>query len=134
MKTIFFFLVTICCFGQNKKLTDEQYNQSGAGKILYAKNTQEAEKLAESDLKLNIPFLIVHGGIAPIVYPTDKEFEKLYGVHYYILGCETPGYEILDAYNNVILNYLCVTHGKVWKKTIRKDVTGLKVFKKKNGC
>ena len=136
MKTIFAFtlLFTICCFGQNKKLTDKEYNESGVGKIRFALNVQEAENLAKSDLKAKKPFLLIQGGIASIIYPTDKAFTKAYGVDYYDFGCVGAEKKISTAYNNIIFEYLCRTYGRKWKNIIRKDVIGLKEYKKRNGC
>ncbi|GEL10870.1 hypothetical protein SAMN05192550_0077 [Flavobacterium glycines] len=133
MKTILFFLITISCFGQNKKLTDKQYNESGAAKIEFCQTVEDAEKLARIDLA-KTPFVLVQGGIAPIAYPINNEFSNSCGVYYYELGCTGPERKISAAYNNIVFKHLCDTYGKKWKKTIRKDAIGLKEFKKKNGC
>jgi hypothetical protein len=135
MKTtlILYFFLIANCFSQ-ETAEDKQYNQSGAAKLNFIDTIEEAEKLANDDLNSKTPFLFIQVGIAPIVYPTDKEFRKLYGIRYHDLGCVSGDSKITAAYNKVILKYLCSNYKKDWKKKIRKDVIGFREFKKKNGC
>jgi len=135
MKSTFqiaFILFTLCCFSQSG-LSDEEYNRSGAAKILSVQNAKEAESLAKEDLKAKTPFLFIQGEIASVKYPTDDQFKKAYGIYYHDFGCVAIDSKISTAYNNVIFNYLTATYGKKWMKTIRKDVIGLKKFKPGNG-
>lgn len=135
MKTtiILYFALIVNCFAQ-ETAEDKQYNESGAAKINFAQSIEEAENLANADIKDKTLFLFIQGGIAPVVYATDKEFRKLYGVRYNDLGCMSGDSKITAAYNKVILKYLCSNYKKDWKKKIRKDVIGFKEFRKKNGC
>jgi len=74
-------------------------------------------------LKAKTPFLLIQGGIAPVVYSTDKTFGELYEVNYYDFGCNGAEKKISTAYNNIIFEYLCKTYGKKWKNIIRKELS-----------
>ena len=114
-------------------LSDRQYSQSGASKIFSAQTPQEAENLAKADIKAKTPILFIQGGIASVKYPTDDHFKKSYGVYYHDFGCVGIDPKISSAYNKVVFEYLSTAYGKKWLTTIRKDVIGLKDYKKKNG-
>ena len=67
------------------------------------------------------------GGIAPIIYTTDKDFQEKYHVGYNVFGCIAPDLdECLKVYNKTIFEYLDKTYGKKWRRDVRKDVIGLK--------
>lgn len=71
-------------------------------------------------------FLLLQGGIAPVIYTTDEAFENKYGVYYYDFGCTAPDKKCIIRYNQRVFEYLTSTFGKGWKKQIRKDVIGLR--------
>lgn len=125
-------LLTLICFvgfGQTKKLTDEDINNSGAIKLVFVTAVDEARELAKKDIENSVPFLLLRSGIAPVVYSTDSAFENKYNVYYYEDGCTGPDYRLTEEYNFVILDHLQKTHGKEWKRKIRKDVVGYKKWR-----
>jgi len=86
---------------------------------------QVNKELALKDIQDGKPKLLLVGGIAPIVYTTDKHFEKKYKVYFSDYGC-TPGrQECMLAYNKTIFEYLDKTYGTKWRKEVRQDVIGL---------
>ncbi len=62
-------------FGQNRPLSDDDLNHSTGSKIRFADtiNCDEIKGWIKSDIKNNTIFLFLAGGIAPVVYTTDKE-------------------------------------------------------------
>jgi hypothetical protein len=88
---------------------------------------QYSREKASKDIQANKPSVLLQGGIAPIVYTTDKVFERKYNVVFYDFGCvAADSQECLLAYNKTIFEYLDRTFGKKWRKEIRKDAIGLK--------
>lgn len=128
----FFILISQLTFGQNRELTDEEYNNSTAVKINFA-NSETCEEINEwikTDLDNNTIFLFLQGGIAPIEYVTDKDFENKYGIYFFDFGCVAPDYKCVIKYNNLVFDYLTEKFGNKWSKKIRKDVIGLKEWKR----
>lgn len=124
MKYIILFLFfNLFCFSQTK------YEGSGAEKVQFAKSQLEAEYLAKEDINNQNIYIFLQGGITPIVYPTDKYFEKSYKIIFNEEGC--TGSEYSKYYNCIIFNYLTKTFGNKWTKEIRKDANGFKEWKKK---
>lgn len=123
-------MLRIYSFGQFGKPDDTQINNSGANKLYFASSNDEAKSFALNDINNNIPFLLVQGGISPIVYYTDSLFENKYHVFYLEFGCSGPKNEFIIEYNKSIFRYLTKTYNKKWRKGIRKDVIGLKQYKK----
>lgn len=113
-------------FGQTVRITDEQYNQSGAIKIIFINSIKEATELAEQDIKKGLLFLLLQSGISPVVYPTDSKFEEAFKVYYYESGCTGPKVEYAKAYNQRIFSYLTENFGTKWKRKVRKDVIAVK--------
>jgi hypothetical protein len=120
--------ISFLAFGQSKKLTVEQINNSGASKIYFIDNCDEAVKLAETDIKNETIFLFLQSGEAPIICTGDKTFEEKYRIEFYEQGC--IGSNCTKEYNEIIFNYLTNKYGKKWIKQIRKDVIGFKNWKK----
>lgn len=114
------------------ELSDEQLNNSGASKLTFANSRNQAEQLANDDISNGTPFLLLAGGISPVVIATDPEFERKYGIYFYEYGCTGPEHDYITAYNKVIFEHLTELHGKRWIKEVRKDVVGLKDWKTKN--
>jgi CarboxypepD_reg-like domain len=86
-------------------------------------NTQSAL----DDIKQGKVNLLIFGGIAPVIYATDKDFKEKYKIGYDVFGCVAPDMdECLMLYNQTIFEYLDKTYGKKWCKEARKDVIGLK--------
>lgn len=119
-------------FSQTRTLTDDDYNNSGAKKLTFVETTdcKQAEEFFKEDLKRNTVFLLLQGGIAPVIYDTDKDFQNNYGVYYYEFGCVGPETECTKKYNFLVFEYLRKTKGNKWLKDIRKDVLGLKDWRK----
>ena len=70
--------------------------------------------------------LLLSGGIAPVVYQSDKKFSKKYNLNFVEFGCEAVAEESLYEYNKTVFEYLDKKYGKKWRKEIRKDIIGLK--------
>jgi hypothetical protein len=91
-----------------------------------------ASILAERDIRANAPFLLVASGIAPVVYTSDAAFEGQFRVRYFDEGCTGPSRACLMTYNQRVFNYLQATYGKRWQRVVRKDVVGLKEWRRKH--
>lgn len=134
MKSIPLFLMLIfwCNFSmaQPKKLTDEDYNQSSLGSLDFVKTSEEAYQLSVEDIKRGTPFILLQGGIAPISYPSDEEFENRFGVYYFEQGCVVSDFKLTKAYNSAVFDHLDKNFGKSWRNQIRKDAIGFKEWKK----
>lgn len=129
-----FFLASSITFGQNRELTDDEYNNSTAGKITFV-NPETCEQIDEwikADFKNKNVYLFLQGGIAPIEYTTDKDFENKYGIYFYDFGCVPPTEKCVIEYNSQVFDYLTKKYGKKWKREIRNDVIGFKEWKRKN--
>lgn len=119
-------------FGQQPELTDEQLNKSGAVRLVLADSTiSTAVDFAKSDIENGTPFLLLQGGISPIVYGTDRDFERKYKVYFHDYGCTGPDEKLSAAYNSWTFDYLTKKYGTKWIKEIRKDVIGLRDWKEK---
>ncbi|MGI4873840.1 MAG: hypothetical protein ACRYFX_21985 [Janthinobacterium lividum] len=92
----------------------------------------EGRRLAEKDIKEKKPCLLLAGGIAPVVYATDKNFELEFGVRYLENGCTGPNAACAAAYDTRIFQYLTENFGGAWRKKIRKDVLAFEEWKRKN--
>jgi hypothetical protein len=129
-----FFLASSITFGQNRELTDDEYNNSTAGKITFV-NPETCEQIDEwikADFKNKNVYLFLQGGIAPVEYTTDKDFENKYGIYFFDFGCVPPSEKCVIEYNSLVFDYLTKKYGKKWKREIRNDVIGFKEWKRKN--
>jgi hypothetical protein len=82
---------------------------------------------ALKDIKAKRPMILLQGGIAPVVYTTDRTFENRYKISFNDFGCVAGDrQECLITYNKTIFDYLDKTYGKKWRKEIRKDAIGLR--------
>ncbi len=124
---IFFLTITNLCLSQTKSF-DEAYKKSNISKVLMESDCENVKRFADEDIKNENTFLFLQGGIAPIIYSTDKNFENNYNLYFYDQGC--IGSECVENYNYKVFD-LYKTFGKNWIKTIRKDVLGFKSWKKK---
>ncbi len=70
--------------------------------------------------------LVLCGGISPLFYKNQEEDEKKYGFTYYEFGCLPIEDECIEAYNDVIFDYLDKKFGNKWRFEVRKDVLGLR--------
>lgn len=127
MKIIFtFFLITHFCFGQNK--SDDSFNESGALKTEMSSDCINVKGFADTDIKNNNIYILLQGGISPVVFPKDKIFEKNFNIRFHDQGC--IGSRCSETYNQYIFDYLYKKYGTKWMKEIRKDVLGFKKWKK----
>ena len=124
---LFIFNFSFC---QEQEEADYKYNNSGASKTIITDNCSEVKNYAEADIENNNIFIFIQGGIAPVIYSTDKDFENKYKIHFNDLGC--IGSKCAETYNHFIFDHLYKTFGKKWMKTIRKDTIGFKSWKKEN--
>jgi hypothetical protein len=77
------------------------------------------------DISKNTAKILIQGGFAPVIYPTDKDFFSKYKVAYYMFGCVAPEkIECLRAYNQAIFEHLNKSFGPKWQAEIRKDAIG----------
>jgi hypothetical protein len=131
--SFFFIIISSLTFGQNRELTDKDYNNSTAAKITFAnpETCEEIEEWIKSDFKKKTVFLFLQGGIVPVEYTTDKDFENKYGIYFFDFACLAPDYKCVIEYNNRVFDYLTKKFGKKWMKKIRKDVIGFKEWKRK---
>ena len=111
-------------------LSDSLINNSGASKLIFTDNIEEAKKLALEDIKKNVPFLLINGGFAPSFSIDQIKFEEKYKIFYYRFGCSAPKENIIETYNFVILDYIKRTYGKNCVDMISKDVFEFKKWKK----
>ncbi|MCM8571141.1 hypothetical protein NE848_17225 [Gramella jeungdoensis] len=116
-------------FSRIGNLTDEQINSSGPAKLLFAKKS-EIRNIAKQDIENGIPFLLLQGGIAPVMIATDPQFEDKYKLYFYEYGCTGPDQNLIEDYNKIIFDYLTDQYGKKWIKEVRDDVVGLDDWKK----
>ena len=116
-------------FSRIGNLTDEQINSSGQAKLLFAKKSEIGD-LAKQDIENGIPFLLLQGGIAPVIIATDPQFEDKYKIYFYEYGCTGPDQNLIEDYNKIIFDYLTDQYGKKWIKEVRDDVVGLDDWKK----
>lgn len=94
---------------------------------IYTYCTQYSRERAKKDIEAKKPMILLQGGIAPVVYKTDKTFERRYKIYFNDFGCvAVDSQECLIAYNKTIFDYLDKTYGKKWRQEIRKDAIGLR--------
>lgn len=132
---ISFLLIAVCelSFGQNRKLTDDELNNSTVTKLKFADTITcaEIDGWLKSDIKNHTIFLFLQGGIAPVIYSEDSIFENKYGVYFYDFGCISPDYKCVIKYNERVFEYLTNTYSKRWKKKLRKDIIEFSQWKAK---
>ena len=132
---LLFGLTSLFCFGQenNKEVIDSIFiytDSPSEFRLKFLENCEKAFIIADQDIKKQEIKLLIVGGIAPAIYPTDQDFEKKYQVTYYDYGDLAAKGECMFNYNTRVFDYLTEIYGKSWKKEIRKDVYGLKRWKK----
>lgn len=117
-------------FGQTARLTDAQLNNSGANKLVFANSRSEAANLAKADITKGRPFLLLKSGEASIEYFNDSQFQKDFKVFFYDFGCIGPDNEFVIEYNRFVFKHLTNIYGNKWMGKVRKDVIGIKEFKR----
>jgi hypothetical protein len=126
-------ILSISAFSQEEIETVDSNNfqNSYVSKVTSANNISEAEKFAKEDIENSSLFLIVPGGIAPVIYASDFDFKSKYGVSIINFGCEPLNKEVSISYNMKVFDFLTENYGKKWLKEIRDDVIGLAEYKAK---
>ncbi|NUY82689.1 hypothetical protein HUK80_17435 [Flavobacterium sp. MAH-1] len=114
----------------SQEANESYFKDSGAEKIFFVQTENEAKDLAEKDIQNNKRLLFLIGSIAPVRYSNDSTIENRYNFKYYDFGCVAPDEKIIEAYNLEIIKSIN-SQSKRWKKEIRKDVIGFKLFKKR---
>ena len=99
-------------------------------KLKWLYNCENAKIIAEQDIQIQSVSILIVGGIAPSEYESDEHFEKKYEIKYFDYGCISADRECMLIYNFRVFDFLSAKFGKSWKKEIRKDVYGLKDWKK----
>jgi len=132
---ILFLLSAICqcTYGQSRKLTDRELNESTGHKLLFADTSTcgELNKWVKSDIDNKTIFLFLRGGIAPIYISTDSIFENKFNIYYYDFGdTGPPDDKCIIMYNKQVFEYLTHNYGSIWLRTIRKDILGLSEWEK----
>lgn len=135
------FSILVCSKISAQDLTIEQKNKldsivmnndklSSPQKLFRLYDYQKTIIVAKKDIQKNTIYLFAYGGSAPIIYTTDEMFEQKYNLTYDPGSCINPEYECLKNYNYTIFDYLMRQYGKKWLRTVRKDIVGLKEWKK----
>jgi len=129
-------LFPFVCFGQEKKqeAIDSIFTYADSPsefRLKMLENCENAFIIADQDIAKNKINLLIVGGIAPAVYPSDQTFEEKYQVTYYDYGDLAAKGECMFNYNSKVFDYLTEKYGKTWRKEVRKDVYGLKEWKKR---
>lgn len=106
----------------NIELTDKSIENFNLTIIADCEVNQE---IAEIDIQLNKPRLLIIGSIAPVIYKNQEKFERKYKIEYFDFGCVSPDEECIKQYNKCIFNYLDTKFGQKWRNEVRKDVVGL---------
>lgn len=83
------------------------------------------KETALEHLKKKNPKLLLSGGIAPVIYHSDKKFERKFNVEYYDFGCMPEAQECMLEYNQLMFEYLDSKYGDKWRNLVRQDVIGL---------
>jgi hypothetical protein len=117
---------------QSMQLTNDVFYKSGPYNLMFVLSDKEAKELAKHDIDNGTPFLLLQSGLAPTVYTTDSLFEAKFQVNYYDHGCIGPTSELIEAYNQVIFEFLDRNYEKAWRRSVRKDVVGYKNWKRNN--
>jgi len=130
--TTTFLLSAFFSLGQTPEDEADVLNASGAYKMIFLESIQEIEALAHSDVKQGLLILHLQSGEAPVIFTTDSLFENEFDVIYYEHGCVAPKDKFMETYNFVVFDCLKGKYGKKWLKTVRKDIIGLKKWKREN--
>lgn len=139
MKNIFFTILILgfystFCFGQEKEIIDSIFINSDSPsefRLKMLENCENAYIIADQDIKKNTINLLIVGGIAPAVNPSDQVFEMKYQVSYYDYGDLAAKGECMFNYNSKVFDYLTENYGNTWRKEVRKDAYGLREWKKR---
>lgn len=118
------YIIEISAFGYGKQKFDVE-TKRGTNKVIFELNAdcEYNAQRAESDWKSGIANLLLVGSIAPIANsPSDKRFEKKFGIKYFDFGCEPPIDECLKEYNKRIFELMDEKFGMKWRKEVRSDV------------
>ncbi|RZJ78203.1 MAG: hypothetical protein EOO47_14555, partial [Flavobacterium sp.] len=59
---------------------------------------ENSKQQAINDIKNNSAKLLLIGGIAPVIYSTDKNFKDKYSISYFDYGCLPPDYNCIISY------------------------------------
>ncbi|MGE5287804.1 MAG: carboxypeptidase-like regulatory domain-containing protein [Micromonosporaceae bacterium] len=75
------------------------------------------------DISERHPRLVFNGGIAPdAISPTDRAFERQYGIEYVVLGDGEPSApECLARNNRVVARFLDRQYGPEWRTKVREQ-------------
>src|SRR5690606_18640373 len=100
-------ILSISAFSQEEIETVDSNNfqNSYVSKVTSANNISEAEKFAKEDIENSSLFLIVPGGIAPVIYASDFDFKSKYGVSIINFGCEPLNKEVSISYNMKVFDF-----------------------------
>ena len=99
-------------------------------RIKMLENCENAKIIADQDIEKQKIKIFIVGGIAPTIYTTDENFEEKYQITFSDYGDLPAKDECMYNYNSKVFDYLTEKYGKKWQKEIRKDVYGLKKWKK----
>ena len=92
-------------------------------------STSDCAGRADSDIKREKARLLIcfnHTSESGAFYLNQREFEEEYGITYKLYTCTADNEKCVKKYNKRVLKYLKEKFGSEWRKTIRKDVYGLK--------
>jgi len=122
--------ISFSAFGYDNKDTIISISNTDITNFTWAIYTdcwKYSRERALKDIESKNLTILLQGGIAPVVYTTDKSFEIKYHITFNDFGCVADDrQECLIAYNKTIFDFLDKTYGKKWRREIRKDAIGLR--------
>ena len=120
-----------CSFSQESDSDREKFRNVGNLVFSESDECNEAVDLANIDINNGQPIILLAGGIAPVEFKTDVDFEKKFKVYFHDYGCIQPLEICMKKYNWKIFDFLNEKYGKKWQKEIRKDAVGFEQWKRK---
>jgi hypothetical protein len=104
--------------------------------LFFCLTIQAQEKKQNETIKIeinsNTKTIYVLGGIVSAITKEDLAFAKKYNVYFHDFGCIAPtNFEVYEAKNKLVFEYLNKTYGNQWQKEIKPSVLGFEKWKRK---
>ncbi len=114
--------------GQN----DTSPTSSSIGYWLILDSINDCSTIAIQDIQQSKAKLYIIGGIAPVIYHDQAQFEERFGINYFDSGCDATFEECMTQYNLFVFDFLDKKYGNSWRGQVRKDVLGFKLWRRSN--
>jgi len=86
---------------------------------------------AKKEIRKGHVRLLLIGGIAPVYYFGQENFEKKFNAEYFDFGDSgSPAITCVKLYNDEVFAYLDRKYGNAWRHDVRRDVIGLSEYLK----